>query len=138
MKRMKGFSLMELMIAVAIIAILAGVAYPSYQDQVRKSRRADAKIALAELNQSLERFFTTNNTYLGATLGDGSVATDIYPQKSADGHYNLSISTQTASTFTLTASATGNQASDSQCASYTLTHTGIKGGTSGGPEGGCW
>ena len=59
----RGFTLMELMIVVAIIGILAGIAYPTYQDSVRKSRRADAEAVLLELAQWMERFYTENNRY---------------------------------------------------------------------------
>ena len=54
----KGFTLIELMIAVAIVGILAGIAYPSYQDSVRKSRRADAQGALLGFANAMERYFT--------------------------------------------------------------------------------
>ncbi len=59
----RGFTLIELMIVVAVIAILAAIAYPSYQDSVRKSRRADAKAALLDLAQFMERNYTTANRY---------------------------------------------------------------------------
>ena len=68
----KGFTLIELMIAVAIVGILAGIAYPSYQDSVRKSRRADAKGALLGFANAMERYFTENNSYLGAGAGGGN------------------------------------------------------------------
>ena len=59
-----GFTLIELMIVVAIIAILAAIAYPSYQDSVRKSRRAEGRSAMMEVLQQQERYMTQNNTYL--------------------------------------------------------------------------
>ncbi len=62
----KGFTLIELMIAAAIIAIIAAIAYPSYQDSVRKSRRVDAKAALLNAAQVLERCYTEKSTYKGA------------------------------------------------------------------------
>ncbi|MDV7393712.1 type IV pilin protein, partial [Arthrospira platensis SPKY1] len=64
-----GFTLIEVMIVVAIIAILAAIAYPSYQEQVRKSRRADAKVSLLDAVQRQERFFTVNNQYTGVLVG---------------------------------------------------------------------
>lgn len=67
-QRIRGITLIELMIVVAIVAILASVAYPSYQDQVRKARRADAQSAMFELAQFMERYFTTNGSYVGAVL----------------------------------------------------------------------
>ena len=62
-KKTAGFTLLELMVAVAIIGILASIAIPSYQDKVLKSRRADAKGVLAQLAGSMERQFTANNSY---------------------------------------------------------------------------
>ena len=67
----KGFTLVELMIAVAIVGILASIAYPSYQDSVRKSRRADAKGALLGFANAMERHFTENNSYLRRWTTDG-------------------------------------------------------------------
>ena len=61
--RPRGFTLVELLIVVAIIGILAAIVYPSYQDSVRKSRRADAKAVMAEAAQFMERFYTENFCY---------------------------------------------------------------------------
>lgn len=58
-----GFTLVELMIVVAIVGILAAIAYPSYIDSVRKGRRAEGRAAIANLLQQQERFFTQNNRY---------------------------------------------------------------------------
>lgn len=63
----RGFTLIELMIVLAIVAILATIAYPSYQEQVRKSRRADAQAVLTEAAQWMERYYTQNNNYSAAT-----------------------------------------------------------------------
>ena len=63
-----GFTLIELMIAVLVIAILAAIAYPSYQNQVRKARMSQAQADMLELAQFMERCFVANNTYVGCAL----------------------------------------------------------------------
>ena len=69
-----GFTLIELMITVAIIGVLGAIAYPSYQDSVRKSRRAEGRSAMMEVLQQQERYMTQNNTYLPfADTGTSSV-----------------------------------------------------------------
>ncbi|MBI2779433.1 MAG: prepilin-type N-terminal cleavage/methylation domain-containing protein [Gammaproteobacteria bacterium] len=107
-----GFTLIELMVTVVIIGILAAIAYPSYQDSVRQSRRAAAQAALVSLGNAMERVFTQNNTYTpgGAAPTLGTAAGDIFPaQAPLDGtskQYNLSIQpapATTATTYTIRA-----------------------------------
>ncbi|MEE8429202.1 MAG: type IV pilin protein [Gammaproteobacteria bacterium] len=79
MNRNFGFSLVELMITLAIVAIVASIALPTYQDQIRKSRRADGTTLLTEIRDLQERFFMENNTYTTALSGlgyTGSVKSD--------------------------------------------------------------
>jgi type IV pilus assembly protein PilE len=66
--KQRGFTLIEIMVVVMVMAVLASIALPSYQEQVRKGRRADALAAMNETAQALERFYTLNNTYTGYTL----------------------------------------------------------------------
>ena len=124
-----GFTLIELMIVVAIVAILAAIAYPSYQEQVRKSRRADCAGALTGLASAMERYFTANSTYAGATLGTGA-ATDIYgdqcPVDGGTATYNLTVESATQTAFEIRATPTGPQTGD-RCGTLTLTQTGQKG-----------
>lgn len=152
-KKTTGFTLIELMITVAVVAILAGVAYPSYQNHLRNTRRADAEGALLGFANAMERYFTENNTYLG-TAGTQSDPEDsgspwIYATQSPiDGstkYYDLKISSDpapTATTYTLRAEpiSTSPQASD-KCGTLTLTNTGVKGITgaaAGVVAGDCW
>lgn len=138
MKQDKGFTLIELMITVAIVAILATVAYPAYQEQVRSTRRADCTGTLMNLAGAMERYYTTNNNYTGATAA-AVLGTAQCPIDGGAATYNLAVAS-TASTFTLTATRTGAQAGD-RCGDLTLTNTGLKGisnATAGLTAQDCW
>ena len=130
-----GFTLIELMITVAVVAILAGVAYPSYRDMISKGRRADGKSAMLDVAQRMERYYTERSTYVGASLGAGG----IYAATSAQGYYTLAISAQSASAFSLTATPTGAQASDA-CGTYGYNQAGTKsvGGAATLSSATCW
>ena len=140
-----GFTLIELMITVAIVGILASIAIPSYQSSVMKSRRADAKGALLGFENAMERYFTVNNSYLGAGAGGGDTGTPTIfsgtsPVDGGTPYYNLTINAATASTYTLNATPTGAQSND-KCGTLTLTHTGVKGvagAASGVTVNDCW
>lgn len=140
--RLRGFTLIEMMVTVAIIGILAAIAYPSYIEQVRKSRRADATAALVTAAQTMERFYTENNSYATATAGDvaGSTISDHAPtdRAHADRTYDIALNpAPTATGFTITATRTGAQAGDTTCGDYSLTNTGIKSVTVG-TVANCW
>ncbi len=130
----RGFTLVEVMIAVAVIGILTAVALPSYRQHVANSRRADARAAILSLAQVMERWYTERGTYVGATVG----ASGIYPSASPQGYYTMSISAQDATTFTISAAPAGAQTGDA-CGSYTYTQAGTR-GVSGGSRtvAQCW
>lgn len=113
-KKYKGFTLIEVMVVVAIVAILAAIAVPSYNDSVTKSRRADAQSALMGLSQAMERHFTQNNTYESAITGTVPQPPDIFPTQSPiDGSakfYNLRVTAVTATTYILQAQPINGQA----------------------------
>ncbi len=140
----KGFTLIELMIAVAIIGILAAIAVPSYQESVRKSRRADVKGALLGLANAMERRFTETNSYLGAAGTDATPTDTGTPRpsiaKGATDYYDLTISAATQTSYTLTAtSISGKSQATDKCANFTLNEKGEKKytGSSGTPAE-CW
>ncbi|HWT15121.1 MAG TPA: type IV pilin protein [Patescibacteria group bacterium] len=122
MKRSNGFTLIELMIAVAIVAILAAIALPSYQDSVRKSRRADAIRVIGEIRMAQERWRADRPTY-------GTLA-DVGNPGAASSHYVYTVTGNTATAYTITATAQGGQASDKQgaisCTPLSITQAGTK------------
>ncbi|WP_210545695.1 type IV pilin protein [Rhodoferax sp. PAMC 29310] len=84
-KLLRGFSLIELMIVVAIVAILASVAYPAYTNSILKGKRAEGRTALTELLQQQERYMTQTNCYLGFTTTSAGVATATSPGTACGG-----------------------------------------------------
>jgi type IV pilus assembly protein PilE len=117
-----GFTLIELMITVAIVGILAAIAYPSYTASVQKSHRSVAQVALMEMAQREESYFLRNRSY-----GDTTALN--YSTTSTDGNYTLSI-TADAATFTATATAVSGkpQAHDTPCQVFTLDNRGVRRG----------
>ena len=138
-RRTAGFTLTELMIVVAIIGLLASIGYPAYQDQVQKTRRADAKSVLMEAANAMERYYTAEGSYTDAT------ADDDYPDKSPiDGtltYYDIAATiTPDGTAYTLTATRSGAQAAD-KCGNLSLSSTGertIASADAGVTNDDCW
>ncbi len=139
MRRQRGFSLIELMVTVAIVGILAMIAIPGYSSYVRKSKRADAKVALTSSAQQLERCYTRYNAYNNA----GCLIA--LPYNSPNGAYSIDVDPAaaptpglTAQTFALKATPVGGQVKDTACGTFTLNQAGVRGvsGTQGPLN--CW
>jgi type IV pilus assembly protein PilE len=130
-----GFTLIELIVAMVIVAILAAIAIPSYSAYVRKGRRVDAKNAVLDLASLEERFFSTTNAYtnLAANLGYAAAgANTLMTNQPVGNYYTVSIPAPTAATvavpaaYTITATAVGDQLNDTSCRSFTVTSTGVR------------
>jgi len=139
-----GFTLIELMIVVAVIAILAAIAIPNYSDYVTRSKITDATTKLGDLRTQMEKYFMDNRTYLnGANCGVDKAPLDIIANYNKDPASNFSFScpaaTATATKYVLRAD--GVPARGMSGFTYTVNETNAK--TSAGPggkytNGGCW
>ena len=117
-----GFTLIEVMITVAIIGILVAIAVPSYTQYVQRTRRNECAGVMISMANALERRFTQTNAYnTGGALGGFSC-----PADGGTATYNLAINPLTATTYSINAVPTGPQAGDS-CGTLTLSQTGLKG-----------
>jgi type IV pilus assembly protein PilE len=130
----RGFSLIELMIVVVIIGVLTLVAFPSYQEHVKKGKRAEGQAAVLQAAQALERFMTTNNTYTTDLAAAGYKAYS--GAQEASSAYALTVAAapggNIASSFFVTATPAATW-SDPECNQFTIDHTGAK-----GVQGGTW
>lgn len=135
----KGFTLIELMIAVAVIGILIAIAVPAYRDQTMKSRRADAITALEKAAARQEQYYFQHNAYTTTESNLGGAATYI---TSPEGYYRVVVTQPNGSdqeyTLTATPVSGGPQASDAKCTTFTLDHLGVKGGTPTANASMCW
>lgn len=135
MVKHSGFTLIELMITVAIVAIIAAIAIPSYDNYVRETRRADGQISLVRVAQKQEQYHSMNSGYATA-LSDLGLSSE-----SDEGFYALTLTNTGCSSgyvgcFQITATAMGPQSSDSSCATLSLDQSGTRSSTGGAED--CW
>lgn len=138
-KTSSGFTLIELMIAIVIIGVLAAIAVPTYQEYIKKSRRAEAAAVLTEAAQQLEVYYSQNGRYCD-TSACANIAPVIQTTVPAGGtaYYNVGASAITATSYTLNATPVGGMAGD-ECGTFTITQTGqtsVSGGSLGAAA--CW
>lgn len=126
--KVAGFTLIELMMTVAIVGILAMVALPSYQSHIRKSRRTEAKSALLDLAGREERLFSTTNAYSNDLMVLGYSATSTTSMNVGNGYYQVIMSAGVGPppTFTIIATPVGGQVKDTTCASFKVLSTGVQ------------
>jgi type IV pilus assembly protein PilE len=120
----RGMTLIEIMIVVVIVGIIATIAYPAYQAQIQRSSRTSATGCLFEMSHALERYYTSEMTYVGATLPNPQCRNDTAQR------YIYSIANQAVRTYTLSAAPHGPQSGD-DCGTLTLTQSGQKGAAGG-------
>ena len=133
----RGFTLIEIMIVVAIIAIMASIAVPSYLESVRRSNRAEVVATLLEASNWLQRGFTINNTYVGATTATLQAAGFGASPKSGTAKYNLSLTaaSTTATGYSLVATPVGTA---DKCGTFTLDETGKRSVSGSASVADCW
>ena len=142
-QKQKGFTLIELMIVVAVIGILASIAWPSYTESVAKSRRGNAQAEMMSLSSALERYYTQWNHYSDAAVGGadtGAPAATLYTIEAETAQfYTITISAvghaDTAQTYTISAVPVGAMAGD-RCQTMTINSAGVK--TAAAGQDGCW
>ena len=131
MKYSKGFSLIELMIVVAIVGILGAIAYGFYTDNVIKSKRSEARATLTATAASLEKCKSLFGVY------DHVNCNVLATIPSETNIYSIDTTGRTPTTFTLVATAIGSQVRDGDCTTLSLTNTGVKTATGADPTV-CW
>ena len=134
--REHGFTLIEVMIVVAIIGILSAVVYPSYVEYVKRGYRSEARTALLEAQQYMERYYAANSRYSSDAAGTTSPALPARLQSipANSPRYTLGVAA-TLNSYTLTATLLG----EDKCGNLTLTNTGAKGRSATGPSvQDCW
>ena len=121
-RRARGFSLIELMTVLVIIGVLAAIAYPAYQDYVRRANRSAAQSFMMTIAARQEQYLLTNRSYAATTA-----ALNLTAPTETNGRYTFAINLPTPTSYTITATVTGNQAVVNKFGNLTLGSDGVKG-----------
>jgi len=140
----RGFTLIEVMIVVVMIAILSAIALPQYRDYVVRSNRSVAKNLLTQIADRQEQFYVSNKEYADALTDLGYPGDTFYADKGSnplaadpgDALYTIALDASTATTFTLSATPKNEQAEDTKCTKFTLNQAGQR--THTGTATDCW
>ncbi len=130
--RLRGFTLIELVIAILVVAILAAIAIPSYSYAIEKSRRTDARTAVLDLAAREQRYYSLQNSFTTSfvALGYASAAQGNPTSVTVgSGYYSVTLGPATPTdppTFTVTATAIGSQLDDTACRTFTVDNTGLQ------------
>jgi type IV pilus assembly protein PilE len=114
-RRHRGFTMIELMITVALVAILSAIALPTYRQYILRAHRSDALSILSQDQATLERCYAQNFSYLTVCS-----ALPTFPQTSPQAYYSIALSSQTATTYTLTATPINSQNRDTTCSTISV------------------
>lgn len=145
MKKMqKGVSLLELMIVVAIVAIISAFAFPSYTQYIVNTKRSAATSVLLQIADRQQQFFMDNKSFANDLTVLGFAANPLVLKDDgnstnagdSDAVYTVSLSNVAATTYTITAAPLHGQLRDTDCGSMTLTQAGVRGNSAGGTD--CW
>ena len=145
MRKIYGFSVIELLLTLVIIAILASLALPTYQAAVQSARRREAITALLDIANRMERYFSLHHTYASATINTGK-ASDIITAGAGpagiyhtpQGYYDIQLSAQSATHYVLRAHPQGAQQQDTECGRYTIDERGQRGVSGPASVSTCW
>jgi len=139
----KGFTLIELMVAVAVVAILGTIAMVTYTKQIQKSRRTDARSAVLDLAGREEKLFSTTNAYSDKPVDLGyGIAGDVFPMNVGSNYYQVTVTIPVLPnppiSYTITATPINAQLKDTSCTSLSVDQLGSQTAIPAGNAAECW